>query len=185
MVLRLGQQMLAQGPGPGRPAGRRRWQKCGARPWRDAEDGADFFLLLGHLAPGGNAVGLGDGHRWRCGYPAVAGFATCSSVCGTTPSSAATTSRAWSMPTAPGGHGVDEFLVAGTSMMPSTCLLGSGSVGVAQLDRDAALPCSCLSRSVLRARQRAHQGGFAVVDVPGGTDDHGEEIFNKNSCSRS
>ena len=78
----------------------------------------------------------------------------------------------------PGGHGVDEFFVAGHVNDAQHLPIGQRQVGVAQLDGDAAL--LLLFEPVgVGAGQRAHQGGFAVVDVPGGADDHGREIFNK------
>lgn len=109
--------------------------------------------------------------------PSSCRICTCSSVCGITPSSAATTSRAWSMPTAPAAM-VDEFFVAGHVNDAQHLPIGQRQVGVAQLDGDAAL--LLLFEAVgVGAGQRAHQGGFAVVDVLGGADDHGREIFNK------
>jgi hypothetical protein len=54
-------------------------------------------------------------------------MARCSRVCGITPSSAATTSRAWSTPTAPAAMVWTNFSWPGTSMKPSTSPLASGA----------------------------------------------------------
>ena len=62
---------------------------------------------------------------WRT--PSSSTMSRCSRVCGITPSSAATTSRAWSMPTAPAAMVWTNFSWPGTSMMPSTSPPGSGA----------------------------------------------------------
>ena len=176
-VLGLLHEVLAQGigagvVGPGGGGGKQQ----GAGHGGDAEDGCHFFLHFGD-ALGRHAVGLGDGDAGaadaqqlqdlhvlqRLRHDAIV---RCDDQQGVVDADG------------PCGHGVDEFLVAGHVDDAQHLPIGQRQVGVAQLDADAAL--LLLFEPVgVGAGQRAHQGGFAVVDVPGGADDHGGEIFNK------
>ena len=177
MVLRLGQQMLAQGPGAGvvRLGGGGGKQR-GLGHGGDAEDGADFFLHLGHPL-WWHAVGLGDGHAGAADAQQLQDLHVLQrlwhhAIVGRHDQQGVVDAHG------PGGHGVDEFFVAGHVDDAQHLPIGQWQVGVAQLDGDAAL--LLLFEPVgVGAGQRAHQGGFAVVDVPGGADDHGREIFNK------
>jgi hypothetical protein len=82
-----------------------------ARTWARRSAGTRSALLRATLA-------------WRT--PSSSTMSRCSRVCGITPSSAATTSSAWSMPTAPAAMVWTKRSWPGTSMKPSTSPLASG-----------------------------------------------------------
>jgi hypothetical protein len=76
-------------------------------------------------------------------------------------------------PAGTGGHGLHEALVAGHVHHPGNRSIGQGEVGEAQLEGDA--PPLLLRQPVgVDAGEGLHQRGLAVVDVPGGADDHVE-----------
>ena len=97
-------------------------------------------------------------------------MARCSRVCGITPSSAAITSSARSMPPDAGQHVLHEALVAGHVHDLDREPVGLLEEGEAEVDRDAA---RLLLRQAIGvdAGEGLDQRGLAVVDVAGGADD--------------
>ena len=104
--------------------------------------------------------------------PSRSRIARCSRVCGMTPSSAATTRSAKSMPVAPASMLLTNRSWPGTSTKPRTRAVRRRHVGEAEVDGDAA-GLLLLQPVGVDAGQRPDQRGLAVVDVAGGADDHG------------
>ena len=100
--------------------------------------------------------------RWR--------MSRCSSVCGITPSSAATVNSTRSMPWAPASMLRMKRSWPGTSTTPTRSPSGRVEPGEAQVDRDAARLLLVQPIGVLTG-ERPDERRLAVVDVPGGTDD--------------
>ena len=109
--------------------------------------------------------------------PSSSRIARCSRVCGITPSSAATTSSAKSIPHAPGNHRMHEPFVAGHIDEAEHVAIVERRIGVTELDRDAAR-LFFLEPIGVDAGQRAHQRRLAVIDMPGGPDDHGRNSLH-------
>ena len=107
--------------------------------------------------------------------PSRSRMARCSRVCGIGPSSAATTSITWSMPVAPASMLRTSFSWPGTSTKPSTSPSGSGLVGEAEVDGDAAF-LLFLQAIGVDAGQRLDQRGLAMVDMTCGSDDQGDTM---------
>src|ERR1700681_927021 len=75
-------------------------------------------------------------------------------------------------PTSPSDHGVHQPLVAGAVDIPQHGAVIEPRVRVTEFDGDAARLFFRLAIGI-DASQRAYQRGLAVIDVPGGADDHG------------
>ncbi|KXF75594.1 hypothetical protein ATN84_16500 [Paramesorhizobium deserti] len=71
-----------------------------------------------------------------------------------------------------GKHGVDEFLVSRHIDETDDARIARRHIGEAEINRDAA-GFFLLQPVRIDAGQRPDQGGLAVIDMPGGTDDHG------------
>ena len=96
--------------------------------------------------------------------PSRSQMATCSRVCGITPSSAATTSSTRSIPVAPADHRPHERLVARHVDDAQQHVARKLERGEAELDRDA--PSFLLREAVgVDAGERTDQRRLAVVDV--------------------
>ena len=105
----------------------------------------------------------------------------CSSVCGITPSSAATTNSTRSMPCAPASMFLMNRSWPGTSTTPARVPSGSVSSAKAQVDRDAALLLFLEAVGIL-AGQRFDERRLAVIDVPGRADDEGHQWRGTNTA---
>src|SRR5690348_10549600 len=87
-----------------------------------------------------------------------------------------------------GQHGVHQPLVAWYVDEPEHLSVRERAIGITELDRDAA---HLLFRQPVRVDpgERAHQGGLAVIDMTGGSDDHeaGPHITTRSiaSCCRN
>ena len=100
-------------------------------------------------------------------------MARCSRVCGMTPSSAATTSKAKSMPPAPASMVWTKLLVAGHVDEAEHRPVRRRQIGEAEIDGDAAR-LFLLQPIAIDAGQRFDQRGLAMIDMAGGADDHGD-----------
>ena len=98
----------------------------------------------------------------------------CSSVCGITPSSAATVKSTRSMPWAPASMLRMNRSCPGTSTTPARVPSGQIEVREAEVDRDAALLLFLEPVGVLSG-ERLDEARLAVVDVAGGADDEGHQ----------
>ena len=94
----------------------------------------------------------------------------CSSVCGITPSSAATVKSTRSMPCAPASMLRMNRSCPGTSTTPARVPSGQIQVGEPEIDGDAPLFFFLQPIGVL-AGERLDEACLPVVDVPGGADD--------------
>ncbi len=83
-----------------------------------------------------------------------------------------------------GQHVVDEALVAGHVDEAGGAAVAKVGVEIAQVDGDPAL---ALGRAAvaLDAGEGAQQRGLAVVDVPGGADDHDSSLRSRGSWARN
>ena len=108
--------------------------------------------------------------------------ARCSTVCGMTPSSAATTSRNEVDTGGAGHHGAHEALVAGHVDDADPPAAGQLELGIAELDRDAAL--ALLAQAVgVGAGQAGDERRLAVVDVTGGAQGERRPVVGRGTTA--